>query len=630
MATVIISILVLAIGISLMLSTVKSSFFWSGFFRKKAERQYIAESGIELMKQWIKKQGEPVLSTIDNHKVDGVLTAKELCNEPDFANFCSETNHLEPSVYLLAEPGNPPLNQGTKHYRLFSQVVQSQTNEMYTIETYVTMSPLSYARIAFGMLNPTGTRFYFGASTFDGFTYFGKFPAGTKPIFGWGTYNFNGPVAFNYKPTSSSDKPYSANAYANLNFNKGYKTDYTLDVDPNYIMDEVKNHSSYSVPADWSDPSVSELCLFVKDKVIERYSCTPDPKDGSVNHTNRYGSFISQMYLGSSGAVIYTDKTVEIKGIASYPFTIATDKSIRIGGDLIKRQQADSTYTIGLIAKENIEIPHYVPGGNIQGWGLNNNVNYVPDCRAGVGCTNFTADMTLPGQTAPKVIYEDRDTSNSQYPSPASDQDSWALHYDWKVHCSDPTKCKPNLPDVLDIEAAMFSVTGILDVETLNTAGGVTVYGKDGNKYSFDPAAPNYLYSSPGVRKAEPVYCDDTVSPCPVGKEMTRQRDQLLWITGGLLVNDYSSTGSVNCGGWVCGFIKKHISFDSRLLSNPPPGFPSSTTQVDLIVQWTKSYVGPANLSGNALATPTPTPTPNPDGGGDGGGGGGGDDDVIR
>jgi len=181
----------------------------------------------------------------------------------------------------------------------------------------------------------------------------------------------------------------------------------------------------------------------------------------------------------------------------------------------------------------------------------------------------------------------------------------------------------------------MFSVGGKLDVETLNGPNGLEVYGQNGKAYSLDPAAGvDYLYtdpSNPVVRKAEPVYCNEYSSgSCLVGHELARQWTDRLWITGGLLVSDYSSTGAEKCAlpvsscpgcyTYWCGFNRKNIVFDQRLLSNPPPGFPRSELQKDIVEQWRKSYVGTADMSGNPVATVTPTPTATPDPGTGGGG----------
>jgi hypothetical protein len=96
-------------------------------------------------------------------------------------------------------------------------------------------------------------------------------------------------------------------------------------------------------------------------------------------------------------------------------------------------------------------------------------------------------------------------------------------------------------------------------------------------------------------------------STCSFGGEMSRSYAEALWINGGLMVKDFSSTMRYNCGYGTnvttyysgCGFVHKTIKYNPLLRKYPPPGFPKPTNKFNAFVNWTKKYVdqqGPSSF----------------------------------
>jgi hypothetical protein len=90
---------------------------------------------------------------------------------------------------------------------------------------------------------------------------------------------------------------------------------------------------------------------------------------------------------------------------------------------------------------------------------------------------------------------------------------------------------------------------------------------------------------------------------CPVGKAQARGTADDLYINGALVTKDFGNTlasqGST-CGQSVCGFNRKTIRYNDRLLTYAPPLFPKSKSQFEMVVYSTKRYFG----SGTAAAVP--------------------------
>src|SRR5262249_17356892 len=123
-------------------------------------------------------------------------------------------------VMAFEESGNPSsIELGPLNYRIFSSVEQIESGSRFTIQSSVSLVKETYAKIAFGIIHPTGSGPYnFQPATYSGEVFFGNFGS-TKPTFATGTHTFADLVTFQ----STDPTPFIQSPSATIKFQKGFE-----------------------------------------------------------------------------------------------------------------------------------------------------------------------------------------------------------------------------------------------------------------------------------------------------------------------------------------------------------------------------------------------------------------------
>jgi len=596
------------VGLMTMLGVTNSVFNIGGAFRKGLTLKLKAEAGFQLaktdLKECIQVEDFPANclknlpdSASQEEIIDRGIKAglvyddNRNCTEPANCEprFTKQEGKIETSVFYIPKNDNGgDASKPPKSFEVISQAKNTMTGEVHTIEALLQVKSENFSEITFGMLKPALrkgiTKLTIMPATYGGHVHFGN-PVGdvhyffdrydTTASLDQNTHQFDGPVTFSEVPIPGEGRPFERHQDSEMNFEKGYTSDFDVQTDTDAIFNYTKDKATLVL-----NPSKSNYCLKLvpgnPKGEIRQYDCKMD----EIKPLNRY----DKERLGNIGTKIgEIDNTIifcgdpndpsetcniHVKGIVQGALTVAAE-NIYIEGDIVyKDQSAESKDLFGALAKTNLVVPRGVPNGldDYQAMDGDNPVN-----RRLENITNFN-----PGG-------KDRDEGDSDYPTLETGK----------------VKGYKNTPGTLDLEGMFMAVGGVLDLEgfndlSTNTKEGTTILNESGQPYAYTKKLTNsYFYESGGSwdRHGNPMFCSNSKKiPCPWDYEAMRAVSSNLWIYGGLLTKGYSYTKFEDSG-----FQRRVIKTDPRFSDTPPPGYPPSNSSL-MVVLSVKSYGGKSTL----------------------------------
>ncbi|MFH1017033.1 MAG: hypothetical protein V1798_02480 [Pseudomonadota bacterium] len=437
--------------------------------------------------------------------------------------FDQQAERFQLRVTVQALPSNtqaatPPLEpyEGTEAFIVRSHVIDNTSGRSFVQEGLVSIHTENLARFSYGVINPTHPSplgpFNLYSTNYKGLVYFGF-----HPTFKYGSVSaFTDPVIFR----EDSSVPFDIEgSFTGLDFQKGFTNrDLTEDFRQDTIVNDACTEPDYNWEA-WSD---GNLCLLLKDNVIEPHVCWPPNAAGYVNALSSYQDTMSgpSVTIPDEGLVICArGRTVGIKGIYSKPLTIVAD-NFNVWGDIVNRDGENAKYYLGLIAEHDLIIPMDVPVKNpVNPWWPNfqstdssvysyyvfNPTFLWAGAWRWFGRTNFPVTWDFNNWSYGLPGYIDPDTGDTGYGSHHGTVTSWPACYDssgnaiscppkvgMAVYVNGPlTYGSVNYSSTLDIEAALL-LFGKLNAENLNRF--------DINPKGFVvPACPRNTDNSPNV-----------------------------------------------------------------------------------------------------------------------------------
>lgn len=646
---------------------------FGGIFRRGKSLQLEAESGFEIAKRELLDRannndfttaasaGTPL--SLSQATDVGLVPPADGGSRNLIPRLTTLSGSIQRDIYYFPDKGNGRVDLAQwprpKYFHIISQTTNTRTGEIYTMEGLIQLRLENFAEFSFGLLHPkvppNVTEIKFHPATYGGHVHFGLFDDPTIPIRFASSgepplHEFNGPVTFEANPPEGN-LPFNYSATStDVVFREGYKTDYPLSAESAPIFDSITSRNPQTFPGGSSD----HVCLKFMPNTgsagageVWQYACNnadPDPFNRYVGESTG-GGVIAKF---PASGIFFSEANLHVKGTVHGSLSVVSNAKIYIEGDVVYFDQHPTTSAdlAGFIAKDDLFIPTGVPFGiSRDKWRVEQGDPGDPGDQFMTGVTNFVVDN------------DRNEDPDSEYTYHWNNPPNWPLD---ETHPAIPGQRYPGWKkssNVLDLDGMYMSVEGGLFVDGINNydvnpTDGTVIPAVDGNYYTREKGKPNsYLYTIPDpadptkvkwTRRADPLYCASgdwygmtmIDMKCMLGMELPRPQAPLLWIFGGLVVNDYTYSKSLwwvcgyknglnaitdsdlgeppwlmkvpwdegviaynsggNCtqsGGVEPGFRRRVILHDERFNQMPPPGFPNTNTPV-MHVEWTKRSRG--------------------------------------
>jgi len=177
---VLILLLIISIGAVAMFSSMKNQTLLGGLFRRKLMGQEIAESGVAKAKGYlltiakgeVAHSKDPTVSVAEDASWQQIVLANYNTQilfdggSSGFPNYSTcQDDYCSFVMAYTVDGSSANLSAGDMRLLITSSVTNKKTNEVFTVESLISLGFMSFAKIAFGVLDPAGNGpFYFDNS----------------------------------------------------------------------------------------------------------------------------------------------------------------------------------------------------------------------------------------------------------------------------------------------------------------------------------------------------------------------------------------------------------------------------------------------------------------------------------